>query len=249
MSEKIYILSPHIDDAAYGLTLSISKFINCNIPVTIINCFTVTKWTIKFVSKETSVISALRKKEDAAYKNLFNDKLNIVNLDILDAPLRNGYIFKFKPLEPAEWEIVDEIKKYLLENIDGILLCPLAVGDHIDHVICREAVIHLYNKMKVLFFEDLPYTQRISDEQLKKHIEQLEEQMQVKLVNNINRIEEASVNKERAIRVYKTQLNDEICSEIMAHMKVLQGERVWGEEKVFERLNGVAQSTERRIPK
>jgi LmbE family N-acetylglucosaminyl deacetylase len=237
VSEKIYILSPHIDDAAYGLTLSISKFINCNTDVTIINCFTITKWTIKFVSKETDVISALRKKEDAAYKKLFNDKLNIVNLDMIDAPLRKGYIFQFKPLEPAEWEVVDAIKKYLLENVDGILLCPLAVGDHIDHVICREAVIHLYNKLQVLFFEDLPYTQRVSAEQLNRHIEQLEEQLQVKLANNLNKVEEASINKEQAIRVYETQLNDEICSEIMAHMNSLQGERLWGEEKVFERLN------------
>jgi LmbE family N-acetylglucosaminyl deacetylase len=241
VSVKIYILSPHIDDAAYGLTLSISKFINRNIPVTIINCFTVTKWTIKFVSKETDVISALRKKEDVAYKTFFNDKLNIVNLDMIDAPLRNGYIFQFKPLEPAEWEVVDAIKKYLLENVDGILLCPLAVGDHIDHVICREAVIHLYNKLQVLFFEDLPYTQRISQEQLNRHIQQLEEQLQVTLVNNINRVEEASINKEQAIRLYETQLNDEICSEIMAHMHALQGERLWGEEKVFERLNKLKQ--------
>ena len=56
---KIFILSPHIDDAAYGLTLSISQFLNSGIDVTIINCFTVTQWTIRFVSKEQEVISKL----------------------------------------------------------------------------------------------------------------------------------------------------------------------------------------------
>ena len=233
---KIFILSPHIDDAAYGLTLSISRFLNAGIDVTIINCFTVTQWTIRFVSKEQEVISRLRKQEDADYNKLLGDKINIINLDITDAPLRKGYIFQYKPLEPCEWEVVDEIKDYLKKHVDGLLLCPLAVGDHIDHVICREAVVHLYNKLQVLFFEDLPYTQRINEEQLKEHIEKLEEQLQRKLVHFTNRIEETSVDKAQAIKVYDTQLNDEICNEIIGHMHALNGERLWGEERTIKAL-------------
>jgi LmbE family N-acetylglucosaminyl deacetylase len=236
VSLKIFILSPHVDDAAYGLTLSISRFIKNKLPVTIINCFTVTKWTIVFVSKDVNEISLLRQQEDIEYNKQFNSAINIVNLDLLDAPLRNGYIFRHKPLETNEWKVVDELKNYLEKNVEGVLLCPLAIGDHVDHVIAREAVVQLYKKMKVIFFEDLPYTARIPHEAILEHVKELEEQLGVKLTCYLNSVEGCSIDKEQAIRVYKSQLNDEICSEILAHMNSLTGERLWGEQHLIDEL-------------
>jgi LmbE family N-acetylglucosaminyl deacetylase len=225
-----------VDDAAYGLTLSIARFIKNQLPVTIINCFTVTKWTIVFISKDVKEISLLRKQEDIEYNKHFNSSINLVNLDLLDAPLRNGYIFQNKLLQLNEWKVVEELRNYLEKNIDGILLCPLAIGDHIDHVICREAATQLYKKMKIIFFEDLPYTARISHEAIIKHVENLEEKLDVKLCCYLNLLKDCCVNKEQAIRVYKSQLNDEICSEILSHLNNLTGERLWGEQYLIQEL-------------
>lgn len=226
---KICILSPHIDDAAFGLTLTISKLVARKIPVTIINCFTITKWTGVFVSKEIEAVTQLRKQEDAAFNKLFNSQINIINLDLLDAPLRNGYIIQNKPFEPNEWDLVEYLKNYLEANADGILLCPLAIGSHIDHAISREAVLQVYKKMQVLFYEDLPYTYRITPAQADMHIRDLAKQLNVKLESSVNASENAVANKEQAIRLYGSQVNDEICTEIISYMKVLGGERIWGE--------------------
>ncbi len=232
---KIYILSPHIDDAAFGLTLTISKLIANKVPVTIINCFTVTRWTGVFVSRDIEVVSRLRKEEDAEYNNLFNSQINIINLDLLDAPLRNGYIFQNQPFQQNELDLIDNLGKLLEQHIvGGILLCPLAIGKHIDHVICTEAVIKLYKKTVVIFFEDLPYAQRIGEDQIHRHIHDLEQQLGVQLRNYTGGLENAIIDKDKAIRVYKSQLNEEICSEIIGHMSMLRGERVWGEEKEIE---------------
>jgi LmbE family N-acetylglucosaminyl deacetylase len=228
---KIFILSPHIDDAAFGLTLTISKLINNKIPVTIINCFTVTRWTGVFVSREIAVVSSLRKEEDAAYNRFFNSQINIINLDLLDAPLRNGYIFQNQPFQRNELDLIEYLQKLLQSHVTGILLCPLAIGNHIDHAICREAVIRLYKKLNVIFFEDLPYAQRIGEDQIHRHIRDLEEKLNVKLLSHINGLENSSVDKGEAIRIYKSQLNEEICSEIISHMNALKGERLWGEEQ------------------
>jgi len=233
---KINILSPHIDDAAYGLALTISRCVKSNIPVTIINCFTVTKWTVVFVSRDIKEVSLLRKKEDAEFYQAYNAPINIINLDLLDAPLRNGYIFQEKPLQPNEWKVIEHLKSYLESNIDGLLLCPLAIGNHIDHAICREAVLHLYNKMKVLFFEDLPYANRMTENEILSHLRELEKRLDVKLVNHIIGFQNCAINKEQNIRLYKSQLNEEICAEIMAHMNNLSGERLWGEAKLIEQL-------------
>jgi LmbE family N-acetylglucosaminyl deacetylase len=231
---KIYILSPHIDDAAFGLALTISKCANNNIPVTIINCFTVTKWTaIAVENKEINAVSVLRKTEDAEfYKTIGN--ITIINLDLIDAPLRNGYIFQQQPFQQNEIELIDELEKLIEKHVDGLLFCPLGIGHHIDHAICRAAVLKLYKKIKVLFYEDLPYARRISAEQIDNHINQLERELDVKLTHHTDGYLNCKIDKKQAIRLYKSQMNDEIASEIVAHLDELKGERIWGEDAIIE---------------
>src|SRR5215210_3963570 len=232
---KIIILSSHIDDAAFGLTLTIEKLINNKVPLTIINCFTITRWTGVFVSRDIEVVSRLRKEEDAEYNKLFNSQINIINLDLIDAPLRNGYIFQNQPFQQNELELIEDLKKLLEQHVlNGILLCPLAIGNHIDHVICREAVVKLYKKFHVIFFEDLPYAQRIGEDQIHRHIHNLEVQLGLKLKSFTSSSDNSIIDKDQAIGVYKSQLNEEICSEIVGHMNALGGERLWGEDGAIE---------------
>jgi len=236
---KITVLSPHIDDAAFGLALTISKFANNNIPVTIINCFTVTKWTaVSVQTKEVNAVSRLRKEEDAAFYKTLATNIDIINLDLLDAPLRNGYIFQEKPFQPNELELVNELKQLLQTHVKGLLLCPLGIGNHIDHAICRTAVVKLYTKIPVLFYEDLPYAQRITQQQIEQHIKQLEQELGVTFSNHTDRFLSCLIDKEQAIRLYKSQMNDEIASEIIAHLNALKGERIWGEEEIMKSLKG-----------
>jgi len=236
---KVYILSPHIDDAAFGLALTIAKCAENNISVTIINCFTVTKWTaIPVENKEIDAVSRLRKNEDAEfYKNIGN--VNIINLDLLDAPLRNGYIFQNQPFQPNECELIKNLQKLLEQHVDGLLLCPLAIGNHIDHAICREAVIALYNRFDVIFFEDLPYAQRIGEDQIREQVHILEEQLAVQLSNYTISSKSCKIDKEQVIGLYESQLNDEIVSEIIAHLNALGGERIWGKVQKIELLKSI----------
>ncbi len=234
---KIYILSPHIDDAAFGLGLTISKCADKQIPVTIINCFTVTKWTaVSVETKEVNAVSRLRKNEDEAFYKAFNGKINIINLDLLDAPLRNGYIFQNQPFQQNELELIEELKKLLQLHVDGLLFCPLGIGNHIDHAICLEAVAQLYKNLNVLFYEDLPYACRITTTELTTHIKDAEERLQVEFINYTEGLRNCKIDKEQAICIYKSQMNNEICSEIVEHMNALSGERLWGEAKVIEEL-------------
>jgi LmbE family N-acetylglucosaminyl deacetylase len=232
---KLYILSPHIDDAAFGLALTISKCASNNISVTIINCFTVTKWTaIAVDNKAIEAVSILRKTEDAEFYKAINNNISIINLDLLDAPLRNGYIFQQQPFQQNELELIDELKALLEKHVDGVLLSPLGIGNHIDHAICRAAVLKLYKNINVLFYEDLPYARRITQQQVEAHIKELENELCVKLSNHTDGLLECTINKEQAVRLYKSQMNDEIASEIVAHLNELKGERIWGEDAIIE---------------
>ena len=234
---KINILSPHIDDAAYSLALTISRCVNNQIPVTIINCFTVTKWAIRFVSKDVNEVSLLRKKEDSECYKTYNASIDIINLELTDAPLRNDYIFQSQPFQPDELKLVEIVKKKLEKSSDAILISPLGIGNHIDHAICKQAAVQLYRKMKVLFYEDLPYANRISETEIFDQIKILEERLNVQLTHRTDGLKNCTINKEQLIRLYKTQINDEICSEIMSHMNNLSGERIWGEAHLLEEFS------------
>jgi LmbE family N-acetylglucosaminyl deacetylase len=232
---KAYILSPHFDDAAYGLTLTIAQLLEANVPVTIINCFTITKWTaLPVEDKDVKSVSALRAKEDADFNLFFNNAINIINLDLLDAPLRNGYIFQSSSLAPGELQLVEQLTTFVQANVDGLLFCPLNIGGHIDHVICRAAVARVYADKHVLFYEDLPYASRITEEQIIDHLARLQEELKATFTSRVNVYQPTL--KEQAIRVYKSQLTEEICSEILARMKAIKGERVWGEKQTVDQL-------------
>ena len=57
------------------------------------------------------------------------------------------------------------------------------------------------------------------------------------LLHEINPSQHGFINKEEAIRSYKTRINDEICAEIIAHMNAVTGERFYGEGQVLAQLN------------
>lgn len=234
-NHQLFIVSPHIDDAAYGLTVHISHWINRHIAVNIINCFTDTSWTICFISKDKEEICRLRKMEDIEFNKLFDSRLQILNLDLLDAPLRNGFIFQSKSFENIEWEMVNRLKASIELHVPGgaTLLCPLAIGNHIDHAICLEAISQLYQQYTVIFFEDLPYANRISEQEIYEHVQLLEEKLQVKLSPRLLPFDNCSIRKEDAIKIYRTQLNDAICAEIIAHLNRVKGERLWAERSAF----------------
>lgn len=181
----------------------------------------------------------MRKTEDEVFYKTINDNINIINLELLDAPLRNGYIFQEQPFQANELELIEDLSKLLEQYVDGLLFCPLAIGNHIDHAICRSAVQKLYSRMDVLFYEDLPYAQRITQQQIGLYIQELEEELGVKLTNNTDGLLNCSIDKEQAIRLYKSQMNDEIASEIIAHLNALKGERIWGEEDEIEKLRSL----------
>ena len=157
-------------------------------------------------------------------------------MDLLDAPLRNNYIFQYQPYQENELQLIEELQVLLKKHVvDGLLFCPLAIGQHIDHTICRAAVLKLYNEIPVLFYEDLPYARRIKHQQILQHI-QLERKTEVRLTNHTEGLLGCSINKEQVVRLYRSQMNDEIAAEITEHLKDLEGERIWGEEKIINRF-------------
>jgi hypothetical protein len=156
MKNKI-ILSPHFDDACFSC-FSILKPKDL-----IINIFTKSKSAknINYKNKSIKTISKLRKNEDSSFikeNQLHRINLNYSDYGIFSSPfINNDYTIYINP--KLEKEILDILKiSYKKYNI---LLAPLGIGKHIDHLQVFSIIQKNYNILKktyeIIFYEDIPY--------------------------------------------------------------------------------------------
>ncbi len=169
---KIVVLSPHRDDAAFSLGLSMESWLSAGHTVHVLNCFTQSAYA-PFSDADSlhpndriSFVSATRKREDTAWNKLLGGKLHITDLDLLDAPLRLAcpvdevLTLPIRAGDRAVSRVAGAVAK-LARNEFAILL-PLALGGHIDHRVTRLAGLEaLAGSLRaVTFYEDLPYAAR-----------------------------------------------------------------------------------------
>ena len=87
------------------------------------------------------------------------------HLPLLEAPHR-GYhnaaaLFdKVLPGDPAEGQVREEFGAMLADIQPDVVLAPLAIGGHVDHVIVRRAVEAIGGLRRLWLWEDWPYVDR-----------------------------------------------------------------------------------------
>jgi LmbE family N-acetylglucosaminyl deacetylase len=167
----IYI-SPHLDDAAFSTGGLMYEQTKEGIQVEI--------WTImsgypgqgeltdlaKNLSRRWGTTSA---EETISMRRAENEKSSKIvgaypkHFDFLDCMFRRGpsgaALYPSVFLEPQEFEsdLPTQIANAISSNIlpDDLLVCPLAIGNHVDHIIVRRAVELL--RRSLLYYADVPY--------------------------------------------------------------------------------------------
>ena len=238
---KILIISPHRDDAAFSLTLTIHALLRADHSVTVMNCFTRSDYApfadISFVhlNDVRTFVSAVRSREDESWRRLQkSNSLKFDDLNLRDAPLRLRI-----PLDelctreiPAEDKAMLAIQKAVQKSGAEVLLLPLALGGHIDHRTARDAAFQSTSSPAIAFYEDLPYaawaevTPTIED-----FASDLGQRLRVNLQPVITplAIESAVDTKLRSALCYDSQIDTETAHRIAAFCERYQGsERLWG---------------------
>ncbi len=125
------------------------------------------------IAKYLSIIevSRYRKKEDSCYFHSLN--IPSIDLNLFDAPFR-GYrsplsVSNFVKIssDPAFKLIRSTILKLTLHFDKRNLVLPLGLGNHIDHVVVRNACRSLPGNYSLLYYEDLPYAADLDLEEIK----------------------------------------------------------------------------------
>jgi len=186
-NKKIYVVSPHFDDAALSCGGLLSNLDGAE-DVTVINVFTkahegpYTLSVRKFLKdsgnyEDANTLYDERAKNDAAV--LSKLKVNSTNLGLQDGLFRRKkrldplgkLIPEFDHIYPTyRWHATktvssqdpsyDQLKQALENTVEkeAVVLAPYGTGHHIDHVITRRVCEELFDN--VIFYSDFPYNVR-----------------------------------------------------------------------------------------
>ncbi len=162
LSSPLLLLSPHADDAV----LSCGGLLLEHTDATVVTVFSGDAPQPRQGALARLAAPGARRAEDAAaMSKLGCDHQNLNLLDAIDRRDEDGLQLYgsmaalFAQVLPADSARCGEIQSALTPMLSNrILLCPLAVGAHVDHQLCAHAGRRLAAEgHSVWFYEDAPY--------------------------------------------------------------------------------------------
>ena len=242
---KIVVLSPHRDDAAFSLGLSIESWLAAGHAVHVLNCFTQSAYApfsdadSLHQNDRTSFVSATRKREDIAWNKLLGGKLHITDLDLLDAPLRLAcdvsevLTLPVRAGDRAVARVAGAVAKFARKEYAIVL--PLAIVGHIDHRVTHAAGLEALagSQRAIAFYEDLPYAARPdAASQIANVAEQTGLALKPSFATAPTEDMDAQVaRKLRMAECYDSQIDSEVAASIAAFSNVYFGrERLWAND-------------------
>ena len=236
---ELTIVSPHRDDVPFSLCICLSKWRSIPVRMNVITVFTVSVYAPHASRRDgnidtlRSAVTWLRSTEDRFVFRLIDKRIKVDALDLLDAPLRLGIsvnsVCDPKAHPPDSQSGVQtlscQLRKYVSHNL---VLAPLALGNHIDHVTARNATITSARPEKLAFYEDLPYATWTSDASLRHAVRTVESSTGVHLKPFIVRDRGYAHRKRRVISQYRSQITAGEAAVIARFaLKYRGGERIW----------------------
>ncbi len=171
---KIAVFSPHLDDAVLSTFAHLSSW-RIKHSCTVISVFTsfssssVPPYSLdilKRLSLTTREYEKKRKQEDREV--LTENDFSWLHLDYIDGAFRSS---QKKPLYRTPQELFSgtihnhdlRLMKSLKDTVKSVstsfdlVLSPLAVGNHVDHLIVRKAVESAVPRKKIAYYLEVPY--------------------------------------------------------------------------------------------
>lgn len=236
---RIVVVSPHRDDAAFALTLAVGAWIEAGHKVSVLNCFSRSEEApysdadSVHANDRMSFVTALRGREDEAWRRQYGSALTLVDLNMKDAPLRlhcptdEVYGLTVNPNDKALAKIQKAVEKL---NPAAVVL-PLGLGGHIDHLTARQALVGvIQTPLPCAFYEEMPFAVEVEkiEEQAQEFGRELKTHFVPIFTSVPNDASAAVARKRRAIFCYDSQVGDAEVEKIAEFCKVYEGrERLW----------------------
>ena len=170
---RVLAISPHLDDAVFSAGGTLAGHAMDGDDVTVLTCFTgnvarpegfaLACQLDKGLSADVDYM-ALRRAEDRAACEAIGAQA--VHLPFLEAPHR-GYSNAaelFGGRRAEDEPLVSRLAAALAQQIErtapSIIYGPLGVGDHVDHLVVRDAILASATSTAIEWWEDFPYAMK-----------------------------------------------------------------------------------------
>lgn len=243
----INVISPHHDDACFSLGIALSRFLREGYKVNVINCYTVSSYTVGRKNNDASIVSAIRKEEDSAFISKLGPGASATDLGFSDS-LNRGQAFKYstRPIGQADSEELRQVAAALSVALKpGPILIPLSVGHHPNHRIAHMAGIQSRDGNEFIgFYEDLPYSANLTEAQVIDYVRDAETALGRTLSPLVISSDGGARLKARLAGSYVSQLGEKTVRKLARRAKRFNdGERLWLSEPLRSLLAGCLTSS------
>jgi LmbE family N-acetylglucosaminyl deacetylase len=229
---RVLVISPHVDDAAFSLAATLKVLVAAGSAVQIVNCFTLSRYAP--FSGAKSKISALtrRRHEEEAFLHYLGGNSSSVDLGLVDAPARTGAGLRGMMASHLPLKELSETVAMLAASLDDVdddtaIISPLAIGDHSDHYIARQAAMLKYHDRPIAFYEDLPYAATANESYVANSLKQTAESFEGGLKPLLFHWPGDAAWKRQSCSHYKSQISETGIQKILDYMERTTGERLW----------------------
>lgn len=157
---RLLALAPHADDVALSIG-GLLRLLEPGPRLTLATVFTrsIAAPGLPRDTRTAGHVSAVRAAEDAEYCRTI--RAQRVTLDLDECGLRgyprDAWIGHVDRTDSAVDEVRSRLGRVVEDANPSVILAPLGVGDHVDHILVREALSSLSLTSLILLYEDLPY--------------------------------------------------------------------------------------------
>ena len=230
------VVAPHPDDACLALGGLLAATGG-----QVVDVFTRETWTRQpYYRTRPELTAALLLAEERIACQVLGVEVELLgHVDAADRPMwSDGFLVPESSAEAvaaAEPELFAALVEHLNARLAGAerVLAPLAVGGHVDHLLCREAVLALVRAGRIdpahlAFYEDMPYSVFGPAE---RQVQALRDRPEVGPLRPLcvsvpARCAEA---KREAMWVYRLQVPEGVITRVLRHGRSLGGEGVHAE--------------------
>jgi len=178
--DRILILSPHLDDAVLSAGGLMDRAVKAGATVVAATIFTADTNLEGGLSPLVEELHAwwglgdnpyaVRRSEDIA--SIESLGAEFIHGGMTDSIYRRGAdgtflyatrqaVFSAPSADDPAWDLMETLLTHWLEDLrPTIVLCPLAVGRHLDHVVTTETfrICHHVSDAEIYLYEDIPYS-------------------------------------------------------------------------------------------
>lgn len=174
----LVVVSPHPDDAAFSASQAVRAALARRWRVVVVTVYSGSAFAPFGPDGDADAVTPLRRAEDRAWVARLGASARLVDLGRPDAALRPEHLGDFDPIARFPFDASDLAEKAVVEALlaaafagaDAVLV-PLGLGEHLDHILVRDAAVAASDRCALAFYEDLPYAATLSPSEVRAGVE------------------------------------------------------------------------------